>query len=133
MPMLERHLHTLEYDKVLRLLTQHASFSVSETLIAELTPFTTEAEIRRAQDATEEARFLVEARPNSGVRGARDIRPQIRRAAVGAPLQPAELLDVASTIAAGRAMRNLLERQEVRVPTLSRLARDIVDLDALED
>src|SRR5437773_689528 len=102
MPMLDRHLRTLEYDKILRLLAQHASFSVSETLIEELKPFTTEGEIKHAQDATEEARYLLEARPNSAVRGARDIRTQIRRAAVGAPLQPAELLEVASTIAAGR-------------------------------
>src|SRR5215210_5236789 len=100
MPMLERHLRTLEFDKILNSLVHHCSFVVSEERAAALRPETDEGTVRRAQDATAEARRLLEARPNSGLRGARDIRPHLRRAGVGAPLQPGELIEVASTIAA---------------------------------
>jgi DNA mismatch repair protein MutS2 len=51
---------------------------------------------------------------------------------MGAPLQPAELIDVASTIAASRSIKALLLRQELHTPTLARVARNIVDLDDLE-
>jgi DNA mismatch repair protein MutS2 len=131
--MLDRHLHTLEFDKVRDALVRHCSFAVSESLAAALAPSTDEALVRRAQDGTSEARRLLEVRPNSGLRGARDIRPHLRRAGMGAPLQPAELIDVASTIAASRSIKALLVRQELHTPTLARVARNIVDLDDLED
>lgn len=131
--MLEHHLHILEFDKIRIALTRHCSFAVSEELAAALAPATDESAIRRAQDATEEARRLLEVRPNTGPRGARDIRAHIRRAAVGAPLQPGELIDVASTIAAARSIKALVGRQADRVPTLASIARHIADLDDLEE
>ncbi len=133
MPMLERHLRTLEFDKILDSLVHNCSFAVSAERAATLKPVTDEGMVRRAQDATAEARRLLEVRPNSGLRGARDIRPHLRRAGVGAPLQPGELIEVASTIAAARSIKALLLRQELHTPTLARIARDIIDLDDLED
>ncbi len=132
MPILPRYLHTLEFDKVLELLAKRCSFSVSETLVRDLTPSTDTSEVNRRQNATEEARRLLEVRPNTGVRGARDIRGHVRRAAVGGTLNASELLEIAATIGAGRSMRQLLDRQEIRAPTLARVARRIVDLDELE-
>lgn len=132
-PILPHHLKTIEFDKVRDLLAQHASFSASRALVHDLVPSSDEAEIRRAQDATEEARRLLEARPNTAVHGAHDIRTHVRRAALGGVLQPAEILEVGSTLAAGRSMRNLLARQELRAPTLAGFARRIADLGRLED
>src|SRR5262249_48997709 len=77
---------------------------------------------------TEESRRLLEVRPNTGVRGARDVRGHVRRAAVGGSLNPSELLDIAGTVAAGRSIRQLLERQELRAPTLARMAPRLPDL-----
>ncbi|MBM2812311.1 MAG: muts2 family protein [Chloroflexi bacterium] len=133
MPMLPRHLTTLEFDKIVRRLAAETTFSASQILAESLTPSTDLAEIRRAQDGTEEARRLLEVRPGTGVRGAIDITPHIRRAAVGAPLRPTELVEVASLVASGRSIRALITRQEVHAPTLSRIARGIPDLDDLED
>src|SRR3954471_8983682 len=110
MPMLSRYLKTLEFDKVLDLLAQRCTFSASEALVADLTPSVDLTEVIRRQDATDESRRLLEVRPNTGVRGARDIRGHVRRAAVGGSLNPSELLDIAGTIAAGRSIRNLLDR-----------------------
>ncbi len=133
MAMLDRHLRTLEFDKVRDALVHHCSFPVSEEFAAALVPATDEGMVRRSQDATAEARRLLEVRPNSGLRGARDIRPHLRRTGMGAPLQPIELIEVASTIAAARSIKALLLRQELHTPTLARVARNIADLDELED
>jgi DNA mismatch repair protein MutS2 len=132
MPILTRYLQTLEFDKILELLRQRCTFSATEALVHDLLPSTELSEVTRRQNATEEARRLLEVRPNTGVRGARDIRGHVRRASVGGSLNPSELLDVAGTIGAGRSVRTLLERQEVRVPTLARLAQHITNLDELE-
>jgi DNA mismatch repair protein MutS2 len=130
--MIQRYLRTLEFDKVLQLLRQRCTFSASEALVEELMPAIDMPEVARRQNATEEARRLLEVRPNTGVRGARDVRNHVRRAAVGGSLNPAELLDVANTVAAGRSIRALLERQELHAPTLARIASRIVDLSELE-
>ncbi len=131
--MLARHLRTLEFDQIVERLAAYATFSASRSLTEALEPSTDETDIRRSQDATEEARRLLEVRPNTGVRGAHDVRAHVRRAALGATLQSAELLQVASTIGAGRGIRNLLLRQEVQAPTLARHARAIEPLDDLDE
>jgi len=131
--MLPRHLTTLEFDKILAMLASQTTFSASRELAEHLVPSTDEAEIRRAQDATEEAQRLLEVRPNTGVRGAKDVSSHVQRAAVGGVLQPIDLLEVATTLAAGRSIKNLLLRQEIQVPVLARVARDIPDLAELED
>jgi DNA mismatch repair protein MutS2 len=133
MSMLPRHLATLELDKILALLAAETTFSASRELAERLVPSSDAADIRRAQDATEEARRLLEIRPNTGVRGARDVTAHTRRAAVGGLLQPADLLEIGTTLAAGRSIKNLLVRQEIQTPVLARVARDIPDLAELED
>src|SRR4051812_15044123 len=133
MPMLPRHLTTLEFDKILATLAGNTSFSASRELAEGLVPTTDEGEVRRAQDATEEARRLLEVRPNTGVRGARDITAHARRGGVGGLLQPADLLEIANTLSAGRSIKNLLLRQELQTPVLARAARQIPDMAELED
>src|SRR5581483_1400488 len=133
MGMSARHLQTLEFDKVLDLVAARCAFSASESLVSNLLPSTDPSEVERRQNATEEARHLLEVRPNTGVRGAHDVRAHVRRAAIGGTLNPFELLEIASTIAAGRAVRHLVERQEIRAPTLARFARGIANLDELEN
>src|SRR3954447_21001729 len=132
MPMLARHLKTLEYDKVLDLLRRHTSFVVTDELVADLIPSPDASQVSHDQEVTEEARRVLEARPNAGVRGARDIRTHVRRATIGGVLHATELLDVAATVGAGRGLRNLLARQEIRTPNLARIARGIAELDDLE-
>src|SRR2546421_12387364 len=116
MTMLPRHLATLEFDKILAMLAANTTFSASRELAENLLPSTDEGEVRRAQDATEEARRLLEVRPNTGVRGARDVTAHARRGGVGGLLQSADLLEVATTLSAGRSIKNLLLRQEVQAP-----------------
>jgi DNA mismatch repair protein MutS2 len=133
MPMLARHLNTLEFPEIVRRLAGHTTFSAGRSLAEGLYPQVDELAVQKAQDVTEEARRLLEVRPGTGVRGAHDVRSHASRAAIGASLQPSELLEVAGTIGAGRGVKNLLLRQEAQVPTLARHARSIESLDALEE
>jgi DNA mismatch repair protein MutS2 len=132
MPISARHAEALEFPKVLALLRRHASFSASASLADALAPSTDYDWIVREQETVAEARRLLEVRPNLVIRGAHDIRQHVHHAALGGALQPWQLLEIASTVAAGRATRNLLLRDELRLPTLAEHAARIVNLDSIE-
>src|SRR5512138_2123780 len=106
--MEENYLQTLELNKVLDRLAGHTSFSVSHEKATALRPATEMPEVLRRQTATQEARRLLDLKPNFTIGGARDIRTHLQRAAVGSILMPDELLLVASTIASGRIVRGTI-------------------------
>jgi DNA mismatch repair protein MutS2 len=112
----------LELDKVLARLAHHTAFSASEALALALEPTTDVAEARRRQAATAEARQLRALRPALTVGGAHDVRPLLRRAAVGGALQPTELLDVASTARAAAILKTTVLKYADELPTLARIA-----------
>jgi len=83
--MHEKSLTTLEYPKILEQLTREAGFSASKELARTLAPSDDRNEVRRRLAFTSEARLLLEQRPNTGVRGAKEVRPHVRAAqALGA-------------------------------------------------
>ncbi len=133
MPILRRQADALEFPKILALLRRHASFSVSAELIDAIEPSTDYTWIAYEQETVAEARRLLEARPGAGMRGAHDIRPHVHHASLGGSLQPWQLLEIGSTVAAGRWTRNLLLRAEFGLPNLSEQAQRIHDLDPLEN
>ncbi|HEY7067989.1 MAG TPA: Smr/MutS family protein [Chloroflexota bacterium] len=112
----------LELDKVLVRLASHTAFSASRELALALEPTTDLAEARRRQAATAEARQLRTLRPTLTVGGAHDVRPLLRRAAVGGTLQPSELLDVASTARAAAILKTSVLHYEEELPTLAHIA-----------
>ena len=112
----------LELDKVLARLAGLTAFSASEALARELEPTNDVGEARRRQAATAEARALRALRPSLTVGGAHDVRPLLRRAAVGGVLQPTELLDVASTGRAAAVLKTAVLSHAEELPTLARLA-----------
>ena len=96
-------------------------------------PSTDLAEIVREQDTVAEARALFESRPGTGVRAAHDVRPHVRHATLAGALQAWQLLEIATTISAGRSIRGLLLREELQVPNLVVQAERIADLSSIED
>src|SRR5688572_30931333 len=52
---------------------------------------------------------LFRSRPNVTVGGAHDVRPLLRRAAVGSALQPTDLLEIGSTARAAAVLRSRSE------------------------
>jgi DNA mismatch repair protein MutS2 len=114
----ERTLQTLEFDKILGQLAEHASFSAGHEAVLALRPATEPKEAARLQQQTAEARSLLEGRPSVHLGGAHDVRAAARRAEVGAILTPAELLEVAATLGASARIRSAVANVDLHLPWL---------------
>jgi DNA mismatch repair protein MutS2 len=130
--MHEKSLVTLEYPKIIARLVDEAAFSASKELARELTPSPHPAEARRRLDYTTEARRLLDLRPDVGVRGARDIRPQVAAAMREATLSPENLLDVLATARSSAYLGRLMRRLDEGLPLLGALALDLPERPQLE-
>jgi len=117
-----KHLITLELPKVLARLASYASFSAGEKKAQALVPATDLREIHRRLETTSEARALLEARPDTTLGGARDIRPVVQSSQRGATLPPSELLDIHGTLVSARNLHRTLSRLESRFPHLADIA-----------
>jgi len=123
--MHSKSLATLEYPKIIARLADEAAFSASKALVLALEPTSDPDEARRRQAYTAEARRLLDLRPDAGVRGARDVRPQVTAAERGVILSPSDLLDVLATVRASAHVSRLIMRQETDFPLLKALAVDL--------
>ncbi len=123
----------LELDKVLAQLAQHTAFSASRALALAVEPTNDYATARRRQAATTEARHLRALRPNVTVGGAHDVRPLLKRAAIGGVLQPADLLEIGSTARAAAVLRSTILRYEDELPTLAYMAQGLGEHRAVID
>jgi len=117
-----KHLVTLELPKVLARLATHASFSAGAELAHALTPATHIQEIRQRLETTSEARTLLDAKPNTTLGSAHDVRPLVMAARRGAMLPPSELLDVRDTLVAARNLHRTLTRLDSQFPRLADIA-----------
>ncbi len=126
-----KYLHTLELDKILARLASHTAFAASEQLARALTPSVDAAEIARWQTETTEARALLDEHPETGIGGARDVRPLTRHARIGAALTPPEFLDIRATIHAARTLRRTLTKLDALYPRLAARARELQELEEL--
>jgi DNA mismatch repair protein MutS2 len=128
----EKTLTTLEFDKVLARLARHVSFSAGRELALALRPSTDYDEVLRNQRLTAEARRLREMQPRSGLGGVHDVRQLANKANLGGILEPSELLEVAGTLAAGRALKEAVLRLSGppanKLPLLADIAGRITEL-----
>ncbi len=96
-------------------------------------PETSLARARAMQAATSEAVRLLASRPNVGLGGARDVRPLVNRASLGAILAPNDLLEILATIDSGRSLRELLHRGQLIYPELAGHVGGLHPLKGLRD
>ncbi len=120
--MLQKHLNTLEFPKVLDRLAYHAMFSASKALALALhpSPYLAEAQTRQAE--TTEAVHLLTVKPNVGIGGAREVRPLVERTQRGGVLSPVELLEIRQTLIAARDLERTLTRLAAAYPHLADIA-----------
>jgi DNA mismatch repair protein MutS2 len=120
--MNSRHWKTLELSKILDRVAGYTQFSGGASLARSLTPC---GEIHEAQErlaVTSEARRLMDARPDTTIGGARDVRDKVALAQRGAMLVPADLLDIRATLVSGRTLQRVLTRLEHQFPLLADIA-----------
>ncbi|EJL47713.1 endonuclease MutS2 [Brevibacillus agri] len=132
--MEQRVLKTLEYDKIIALLVDKASCTYGKEKAAELTPFVRLDEVKIAQQGTEEAATVLRLKGSAPLGGIRDIRGSVQRARLNAMLAPMELLDIASTVMAGRRLKTFLLDmcEDHEMPLIKQQAERIEGLRELE-
>jgi DNA mismatch repair protein MutS2 len=132
--MNEKTLRVLEFHKVLEKLAAHTSFSAGRELALELRPTTDLAEAQTRLDTTDEARRLIEVRPEVTIGGARDVRNAVRVAVIGRSLDAAAFLELVNTLIGSRTLRRLVlkQAQSGDFYYLSQMAQRLVDLPLLE-
>jgi len=123
--MNEKTLSTLEFPKILERLAQYTSFSASGDLARGLQPTIDLEEARSRLAQVTEARFLLSVNADISVGGAHDVRPLADLAAHGGVLQPAELLDVKSTLISARTIARTFEKNKTQYPRLAEMAADL--------
>ncbi|MCG0238487.1 MAG: endonuclease MutS2 [Firmicutes bacterium] len=121
----ERVLRTLEFDKIRERLVEKAATRMGKELCASLMPSTKMLEVRHRLRETSEARALLRSGSSIPLGGIHDLRPVVRRAALGGILEPAELLDVADTAAACRRLKKFLLDHRDEAPTLAAYGNQI--------
>jgi DNA mismatch repair protein MutS2 len=118
----EKSLRTLELNRVLERLSEHASFSASREKILGIRPAADFAGALRLLDETSQARMLLDRHAEISIGGARDVRPAAEDAARGITLPAETLVAVRGTLQSARAIRRSLARIADEVPDLNRIA-----------
>ncbi|MDF3014858.1 MAG: MutS2 family protein, partial [Thermomicrobiales bacterium] len=133
--MHEHVLAKLEYPAILDRLSHECRFSVAAEKARELGPSGDAPTVEYLLDVTAEAVDLLTEFPDVTIGGARDVRTLVQRAAKGARLQPAELLQVLDMVSAARKLRRALLRLpdvDTRFPHLREFADHLAELPDLE-
>nr|WP_258567772.1 endonuclease MutS2 [Paenactinomyces guangxiensis] len=128
-------MNPLEFNQVREMVKNRASSQLGKEKVAEVTPSPSVEEVKIRLQATSEGMDLLRLKGDVHLGGVRDIRSSIRRAKIGGLLSEADLLDVASTITAGRKSKSLIRQVEedtAPLPILRGLTEQIESLDHLE-
>ena len=109
---MDKILNTLEYDKVIKLLTQNASTPLGKELCESLVPSYSYEEINETLKETGEAvNFTVKynAPPFSAIH---DIRTSLKHSEIASMLSIDELLDIADTLRGTMTLKKYFENSE---------------------
>ncbi|MEB3101092.1 endonuclease MutS2 [Ferviditalea candida] len=133
--MKDKILSVLEYPKILHKLTAHAATEIGKTRAERLRPSHEFSAVRSSLQATDEAFAVQRLKGGAPFGGIRDIRGSLQRARIGGALNPAELLDIATTISGGRKLKRFLFsfHENHPIPMLQAWAEGIAELNKLEE
>lgn len=120
--MHQKALNTLEFTKIKEQLVSHCTSSIGKDKAVQLAPSTDFDEVVRWQEETDESAKVLRLKGNVPLGGIFDIRPHAKRAQIGGMLSPIELMEIASTIRAGRVLNRFFEEmaeQEIETVLLT--------------
>ncbi|MET3574590.1 endonuclease MutS2 [Bhargavaea ullalensis] len=131
-----RVLRTLEFDKIRDDVSGHCTSVLGRSRIADLAPSGEIGEVTALLEETDEALAIYRIRGNVPMGGLFDIRPYAKRAQAGGVLGATELMETASSIRAGRILRQFLEvigeEGEIEIPLFLAKKEEMPVLTALE-
>ncbi len=120
--MHQKALKTLEFTKIKEQLISYATSFIGKEKAQQLAPSTDFDEVVRWQEETDEGARVLRRKGHVPLGGIFDIRPHAKRAQIGGMLSPMELMEIASTIRAGRVLNRFFEEmaeQEIETDYLT--------------
>ena len=123
---------TLEYNKIRDMLAERTGSIMGRELAESLVPVSDPGIVEERLAETAEARALLNHSASVPLGGIRDVRAAIKRAELGAILEPHELLAVGSTLYAARRMKSFFIDLPVETPLLNSIAGQITVLRNIE-
>ena len=94
--MNHKALKTLEFDKIIHILTAHAASEGAKEMCRKLVPYDNINDVERAQRETADALRRVYRKGSVSFGGIRDIRGSLKRLEIGGILGMGELLQIMS-------------------------------------
>lgn len=107
---------TLEFDKILELLSRCASSKAGASLCEQLTPFSNIEEIRTAQKQTSDAVSRLRKKSGPSLGSLPDIRPSLKRMAIGSALNIQELLEISAILDSAESAKRFLRPENDETP-----------------
>ncbi|HSU79515.1 MAG TPA: endonuclease MutS2 [Candidatus Angelobacter sp.] len=126
--MKPRVLKLLEFDKIREQLIGKSASSLGKELAEALMPVTILGDVRKRIEETDEALTVLRLKGHLPFGGITDVRPAIKRAAIGGGLNAKELLAIADTVRGSRIIKQfILETIEdgADLPILGTLAEQL--------
>lgn len=127
----------LEFDKIIEALKTKASSSLGLNKIEKLEPSSDFEEVKYRLRETTEAQSILIKRGHINLGGIHDILDKVKRAEIGASLDPGSLLMVADTLRAARVLSNSLsgdgEDEDFNYPIIQSLATSLYIHREIED
>lgn len=133
--MNKKIIKTLDYEKILHKLAHHASTSLGNDAVEKLEPKGDFELVKLRLQATDEAVNVERLKGNAPFGGIRDIRSSLHRARIGGMLNPAELLDISTTMFGTRRLKRfvLAVHEEYAIPMLKEQVELLTENKQLED
>lgn len=121
----QKSLRVLEYNKIIDLLATKASSSLGLKYIEELTPKPDYKEVKDMLEETSEAQGILIKRGHVNLGGIQDISDSVKRAEIGAVLDPGSLLKISDNLRAARNLKRSLtpgEEEDFNYPIIQSLS-----------
>lgn len=120
-----RTLQRIEYDKVIDMLTDCASFIPGKELAAALLPSVDLHTVSKRQQETTEAKEILRKEPDVPLGGLKDIRRTLHKVDLGAVLEPYELLEVTDVLRASRRLKKFFLDKQEQYPLIGGLVGEL--------
>ncbi|HIT87497.1 MAG TPA: endonuclease MutS2 [Candidatus Coprocola pullicola] len=132
--MNEKALKKLEYDKIIKKLMDFAVSPMAKEKAEALLPYTAMTDITQAQQETTEAVSMILRKGTLTLGGFREIRPQMKRAAMGGVLSMGELMNIGSFLYVCRRAKEYAKHENKtesyeKLDALFKLIQPIVSLE----
>ncbi|MBO4884915.1 MAG: endonuclease MutS2 [Clostridia bacterium] len=131
--MRERNLRVLEFTKIRDMLAAFAISDMGKERVLALEPSSDPNEVRQLQQQTEEAGTVIAYTGGNPMLSFTDVREHLKRAAIGATLNPKALLDVAESLRAARGVRSALVTDRENTPLITGMASGLATNRPLEE